>query len=447
MQKKFCFTIIVLLLVTFSSCKKYLDVKPLKSLAVPATFTDLQALLDKNDVMNGKGSDLIALIDDDYYVQEPDYLSSSEEERLNYVWDKSAYYKEGWNTIYQGAIYSANVVLDQLPKINATGNTTQYNNIKGSALFHRAFAFYEAAQLFCKPYSNTAQTDPGIVLRLTAAIEMASVRSTVQQTYDQIINDVKEAIDLLPNTTQYPTQPTKAAGYGLLARTYLSMRDYVDAGHYADLCLQQNNNLMDFNTLIPLMSPSIHRFNKETIFHHFCFAVSAIVFPTYAKIDTTLYASYDVNDLRKQVFFYEDQGSAYFQGSYEPDYLTFDGIATDEMYLIRAECFARAGNTSSAINDLNTLLRTRWLSGTFIDYTAPTAANALNIILTERRKELVERGLRWTDLRRFNLEGANITLKRIIGANTYTLPPNDPRWALLIPTDVIERSGVQQNPR
>lgn len=428
-----------------SSCKKYLDKKPIITQVVPHTLADLQALLDNNNKINGRTTDLIGILDDDYYVIPDDYNNSTEEERLNYIWDKQAYYKEGWNTPYQGSIYYSNVILDVLPNISSSAkDSTLYNTIKGSALFHRAFSFFQIAQLFCNPYTTTANTDPGIVLRLTSAIEATSSRSTVQQTYDQIINDLNKAIDLLPSTTKYTTTPTKAAAYGMLARVYLSMRDYANAGIYANLCLQINSNLMDFNTI----SAPIERFNKETIFYHYCMAVSAILYPTYAKIDTTLYASYDNDDLRKTVFFYEDNGSAYFQGSYDLDNSqVFDGIITDEMYLIRAECFARAGNTASAMADLNTLLESRWTSGAFIPYSASNATDALKQILTERRKELIGRGLRWSDLRRFNVEGANITLKRVLDNNTYTLPPNDNRWVLLIPSDVITRTGMQQNPR
>ncbi|SEM08104.1 hypothetical protein SAMN05216436_101351 [bacterium A37T11] len=56
------------------------------------------------------------------------------------------------------------------------------------------------------------------------------------------------------------------------------------------------------------------------------------------------------------------------------------------------------------------------------------------------------RGLRWMDIKRLNKEGANITLTRNLNGQIYTLPPNDPRFALPIPEDVIDLSGMQQNP-
>jgi len=114
---------------------------------------------------------------------------------------------------------------------------------------------------------------------------------------------------------------------------------------------------------------------------------------------------------------------------------------------MRAECFARAGNTAAALNDLNTLIQKRWKTGTFIPFTAANPQQALNIILTERRKELIFRDLRWIDIKRLNKEGAAIIIKRIINGQTYQLEPNDNRYALPLPLDIINLTGIQQNPR
>lgn len=441
-------TSIALLLIVLLqvSCKKYLDKKPLPNLFVATTLNDLQALLDNRNVMN-LSLQLSELVSDNYYATSADYSSNSIDIRRNYIWDKDAFYPTDWNTPYR-SIYYANDVLEQLPKIKIQEQDKElYNDIKGSALFYRAFQFQQLAQVYCKPYSPSANTDLGIPLRLTASITEPSARSTVQQTYDQIINDLKEAAGLLPKTTSYPTRPTKAAAYGALARTYLSMRDYINAGHYADLSLQEYHELIDYNTLLPFSAP-MKMFNKEVVYHSYAFNAN-ILYPTYAKIDTSLYHSYNVNDLRKSIFFYTSNGSHYFQGGYEGTYggYIFNGLVTDEIYLIRAECHARAGNKDLAMSDLNTLMQNRWSSTNWSPFTATDAAEALNKILTERRKELVYRGLRWSDIRRLNLESANITLTRIVNNETFTLPPNDLRTVMLIPPDVIKYAKIEQNPR
>ncbi|MGY6541709.1 hypothetical protein, partial [Vibrio parahaemolyticus] len=77
---------------------------------------------------------------------------------------------------------------------------------------------------------------------------------------------------------------------------------------------------------------------------------------------------------------------------------------------------------------------------------ANSNAEALDLILKERRKELVTRGLRWQDLKRLNRDGHfQQTLKRSIGENTYELPANDPRYVLPIPSYVINFNHIEQN--
>lgn len=97
--------------------------------------------------------------------------------------------------------------------------------------------------------------------------------------------------------------------------------------------------------------------------------------------------------------------------------------------------------------DLNALLKQRYKSGTFLPLTATDNNDALSKILVERQKELVMRGTRWTDIKRLNKMGAGITLRRNINGQLFTLPPNDNRYALALPDDIITLSGMKQNPR
>ena len=116
------------------------------------------------------------------------------------------------------------------------------------------------------------------------------------------------------------------------------------------------------------------------------------------------------------------------------------------------------------MKDLNDLLRTRWkvvldangnqtATSTYVDYTAANADDALSKILTERRKELVMRAQRWTDLRRLNKDPKykkDLIRKTIVNGAEQTigtLPANDSRYVLLIPDPVINNSGIAQNSR
>jgi hypothetical protein len=168
--------------------------------------------------------------------------------------------------------------------------------------------------------------------------------------------------------------------------------------------------------------------------------------PPRALIDTTLYESYMDDDLRKSAFFTASNGYHKFKGSYTRSNTFFTGITTAEMYLISAECYARLNDVDNAMEQLNTLLLNRISSGNFIPVTAVDQTDALNTILEERRKELIFRGLRWSDIKRYNEMGASITLHRLIDGVTYTLAPNANYYALPLPDDIIRITGMQQNP-
>lgn len=445
-----------------NSCKKYLSIKPDKVSFIPSTLDDLQNILNDdrhiNEFCYPWHSELAA---DNYYLSYTDWASMySLSERNTYIWNDDGNDAVGgfaggttlvqWDNCYLIVLY-ANTVLDNIKNISITSvNKADWNRVKGEALFFRGYAFYHVAELWSKPYNlATASTDLGIPLRLNSSIDEVSVRSTLEQTYHQIISDLTEAASLLPVTSLYPTLPNKPAAFGALARVCLFMRDYVHAGLFSDTCLQLYNSLLDYNSLNTAAAYPIATFNKEVIFHNTTYSS---LFVGLGKIDSLLYQSYAVNDRRKGIFFKNNGDNTYsFKGTYDgtigPTGLgCFNGIATDEMYLVRAECAAHAGDKDSAMNDLNRLLIKRF-APPFTAFTATTAADALDQVLTERRKELLFRGLRWSDLRRFNLEGANITLKRILNGQTYTLAPNDPRWIIPIPQTVINFTGIQQNPR
>ncbi|WP_158995621.1 RagB/SusD family nutrient uptake outer membrane protein [Mucilaginibacter sp. L196] len=202
--------------------------------------------------------------------------------------------------------------------------------------------------------------------------------------------------------------------------------------------------------MTPTYEAPFPEFNKEVVFS--TALISYISFyPTLDLIvDSTLYKSYNSNDLRPSFYFFTNRRkNIAFQGSYTGLYsYFFGGIATDEIYLIRAECYARASNTTAALNDLNTLLQTRYLTGTFTNLTASSADAALALILAERRKELCFRNLRWSDLRRLNKDPRfQVTLTRTVNGQLITLPPNSPKYVL--PLDPIETTtgGLEQNPR
>lgn len=452
-MKKITVAILALLITcSISSCKKYLDAKPNKQLMVPSTVEDLQALLDDYKTVNESDPAAAEMSSDNYYLTDPDWNSLSEDQRRLYTWEPDRVFPlwpNQWSYAYE-PVFVANTVLDNYAKVEMLSkDIAGLHNVKGQALFHRAKAFAHIAFVWAPAYDEaTANTDLGIPLRLTSDFNEPSVRASVMETYNRIIADLKEAIQLLPVSQVTVLRPSKAAAYGLLSRVYVAMRRYEEAGLYADSALQLNSVLLDYNTVNAGLARPFARFNKEVVMDTYAGNFPALS-NNRAKIDSLLYASYAVNDLRRTIFFRSNNDGSYgFKGTYSGGTAGFTGIANDEIYLIRAECQARAGRVTEAMQDLNTLLRTRWKANSFVPFTASGSAEALAIILQERRKELLYRGLRWIDLKRLNKEGAAITLKRIVNNGTvYTLSPNDRRYAVALPEDLLQISGMQQNPR
>jgi hypothetical protein len=452
-MKKIVFTIIQIMIgLTLASCDK-LEEKPRLSLVVPSTLQDLQGVLDNTDRLNANYCTLGEVSSDDYYLNESNYNSlSSLLDRKAHIWDRSMLnglgFEADWFSSYEKILY-ANIVLDQLNEIAIEQrDQTEFRNIKGQALFHRANAYMMLANQYCKPYqAATAVLDLGLPLRLSADVNQPSKRATLQQTYDLIQSDLLEAKGLVSTTNTYKTRPGKAAVFGTLTRLYLSVKDYQKAFLNADSCLQLHSTLLNYNALSKTVDFPFVRLNGEVIYHS-TLASKTILRAANAFVEPSLYSSYSDNDERKSLYFKANAGGYFFKGNYNgAETPLFSGIATDEMFLVRAECHARLGRTTLALEDLNKLLVTRFKEGSFVPISAGSPDEALMKILKERRKELIFRGLRWPDLRRLNQEPLTATtLYRKIGNINYTLHPNDNRYTFLLPDYVVVDGGIEQNP-
>ncbi len=457
MNYKTLYKIVVFLLtlVLISCDDDWLEVKRDRALIVPTTLKDMRLLIT-NEILIREDYVAIAKVSaDEYYITTERWNTMPNTIKNAYLWKEEIYEAnrnvEDWDKSYN-EVLTANVILDGLKNIQPNSSTQEeWNDIKGGALHLRARAFYNLAQSFAKPYDvSTADSDLGIPLKLSSDINTPTVRATLKETYDQILSDLTESVNLLKEVPIFKTDASKPAAYGMLARCYLSMRDYDKALISADACLQLYSTLLDYNTLNAASNTPFPRFNEDVIQHTQINPLWSVFIPSLPNfVYPDLYNSYAANDLRRGLFFRNLGGGNFsFKGSYTQGSTPFNGITTDEMYLIRAECYARQGNTVAAMADLNTLLVTRFATGTFVPLTAATPTEALNTILTERKKELIGRGLRWSDLRRLNQEPAfAITLTRTIDGIDYSLPPNDARYVLPIPDYIINISNIQQNIR
>lgn len=437
--------------------KNFLEDKPSSDIIVPTTLKDFIAILDNESVINVTNG-LSQVSSDEYYITSAtDYQGLPTIERNASIWAKDIF--EGqtrirdWNQLFQ-VVYYANSILAELEKV-PLASTSQGKNIEGWARFCRAYAFYDLAITFALAYdSSTASAKKGIPIRTTPNIDEWIPRSNIKQTYEHIIEDLRLATQLLVNLgpSYEKNRPSKAAAFAALARVYLSMNNYSKAENAADSSLIYYNKLIDYNTIDSNSNTPFTGVHDEILFSsNQVVAYSSLTATSTSSvysIDTNLLNSYHSNDLRRSIYFRNNNGKYIMKRRYGIAGLyPFTGLATDEVYLIKAECAARRGEIDTALSYLNKLLSNRYKTGTFVPVTASSSTDAIRIILQERRKELVMRGVRWADIKRLNVLGENIVLTRIIGSDVYQLPPNSPRYALPIPDDEIAMSGIEQNER
>lgn len=456
--------IITLLLLTgvffAPGCRDKLNLKPESKIVIPESVEDLEKILDNTNIVNFTPG-LLQISADEYFIPELDLWQSlpTSTSRNAPIWSKDIYAGEAaivdWRAIYSTVFYANNVI--DLIETRDISNDPDRKRIKGWALFTRAYAFYALVSTFSKAYEATsAASDLGIPLKLTAGIDEIAMRSSVKESYDQIIKDVLASSDLLQQDIipGKRNRPSKVAAFALLARVYLSMRNYEQAEMYASRSLAIYSTLTSFQTLnktsqIPFTFDAEEVIYFSRILNEYNELILARPTNTYG-ISPDLINLYDPSDLRLKIYFQKNTLNNYnIKPINTANAFPFTGLATDEMYLIKAECLSRRGEKSEAMELLNKLLKTRWdPDGTaYQDVLASSQEASLDEILKERRRALVFRSVRWTDLKRLNLEGRNIKITRKIEGQIYELMPNSPLYVLPIPDDEITLSGIQQNLR
>lgn len=452
MKRKFTLILLYSLVTALIGCNKFLDEKSKSSLAVPKTVKDLQALMDYELYTIRSFPIGMDIASDYYFMNDNDVKSLATELNDIYLLNNEEVKLSDWTESYKKILY-ANIVLDNIDQADLDDMSASARDMtKGTALFHRGWNFFWLAQEFSQAYDvNTAKNELGIPLRVTSEINVSFQRASLEETFAQIIKDIKEASSLLPDTPLKKTRPSKAAAYAVLARVFLYMGNVDEALRYADLCLQIQKELMDYRIIPTASAAPFELMNKEVIFHSGMASSGGIFTGTKSYVDTLLFKEYDKGDLRKVLYFKQNANGYYnFKGNYAGPIgtHTFCGLATDEIYLIKAECEARLDKLAAATSTLYELLKMRFENGKVPVF--PTGKTELiRFILNEREKELVFRfGIRWADIKRLNKHyEAGITIKRIFEGKQYVLEPNDKRFAILIPSTIIVEGGLVQNPR
>jgi len=451
-------------------CQKYLDIQP-KGYLIPSTVEDYERILNNRDLQWSISTTLDILSDDSYIwsVEPPNIPVNSTNQA--YQWSEDIFLTASelqdysfYNRLYEN-IYQYNAIINNID--NATGGTLSRKIIaKAKAKVLRAFSFWYLVNLYAKQYNNlTASADLGIPLIMgTDLNQEIPGRGTVQQDFDFILSEINESIPLLPTSGSNLFDLDQRGAYGILARIYLSMENYPEAGKAAGEVLARNNTLVDYNsyyatynnrglTFIYMSSTSPFSTGQspEDIFIRYYNSSRGMAGNGIAQSVVNLFPD---NDLRRVSLTPESvwtatpgvsTGNYYYM--YYILYQYSIGITVPEMYLIRAEANARAGNIAAALNDVNTLRRYRIKTSEYQEITASTETEAVQTVLLERRKELLFKGARWFDMRRLNADPVyGFTPRHYFADGTFVeLMPNSNRYVLRFPQSAVQQ-GITQNP-
>ncbi|MGV3529763.1 MAG: RagB/SusD family nutrient uptake outer membrane protein [Flavisolibacter sp.] len=376
--------------------------------------------------------------------------------------------KSVWQNYY-AAINTANNVILNIP-VYASFDAAKQQQFIAEAKFIRSYAYLDLLKLFGSGALTGNGGGPGLPLQLTPfkGYNTGDViaRSTNDDVYTQIFNDLRDAVQLLPNQfspeIKTRSRATSGAAYALLSRACLYRQSFDDAADAAAEVIKKTDVYALTSNLLQLFpanaSGSSQPFTSEYIFG---FPISQMVSPStsvnnnlgngyfYKRsfwISPDFINQFTPADLRvSQLMF---RGDSVYNADRFNDVTTFkfnnpNGrdniplIRLAEILLIRAEAVARTqGVTAEAVSLLNSV-RSRSLPGSapwkVADFSSKEAL--INKILDERRFELAFEGFYRYDLVRTGKPIRN---------------PDVPENKKVLPIPQIEidisRGLIQQNP-
>jgi hypothetical protein len=346
---------------------------------------------------------------------------------------------ETWTQIYQ-AINSANNVLAALPNLTDPLLTAgEKNQLLGEAYFIRALGYFDLGRgwggvpLVLKP-TRSAADGRGIK------------RSTLAQTYDQVLDDLTEAERLLPDGATR-NRAVRNTAQALRARLHLYRAQWPDAETYATQVLASPN----YRLVTPYRAFSAAPFGSAESVLELTYSIadqnnqwnnwypSALggqytlqPTPEFTTLVNRPDAGGNRNTLLSTVrvgatdFVY---GNLYNRAAQrdDPAYV----IRLAEVYLIRAEARAWQRKLTEALADLNAVRSRAGLTPA----TATTAETLLLAIENERRVEFAFEADRWFDLVRTGRAGA------VLGIT------DQQKWLFPIPfNDIAADPDLVQNP-
>ncbi|MGN6568044.1 MAG: RagB/SusD family nutrient uptake outer membrane protein [Flavipsychrobacter sp.] len=346
-----------------------------------------------------------------------------------------------WQGLY-AVIYQANMVIEGLQKPNSV-SAAMKNQLLGEAYFTRAFCNVYLVNYFgAVPLITT--TDPS-----QTALQ---ARAPASDVYKAVVSDLQQAQAKLANDYSYSSgekvRANKWVATALLARVYLYLSDWKDAGAQASAVIQQSSlySLSDINSVFLKNS-------SEAILQFFIanytylgnqFIPTGTNPPTFALTDQ-LISSFEPGDQRKTNWTNSvatDGNTYYYPYKYKGNSANMNNNEYDmvirlaEMYLISAESKAQLDDISGSQADLNAIRTRAGLPNT----SATDKASLLTAILHERQTELFcEWGHRWLDLKRTGSADAVLSAEKTNWKSSGQLYP--------IPqTEIGRNPNLTQNP-
>lgn len=376
---------------------------------------------------------------------------------------------------YIRRLYVFNKVINEV--MSSEGGTEQQKQaILAEAKVGRAICNLQFLNDFSMPYNGaTATTDLGIPLIKKADVTATEfVRSSIQESYDFVIQDLTEALPDLGALT-HRRKLSRAAAEFYLGRVYLYMANYISARTHIDGAFAELGKakiplaLYDYNTVLgdegtwlpdygfgpsgkPLAADNTQIiYNIESSTFQIGSANAFVFTPETGAL-------FDPSDKRLSLY----SGTELFGDFVFPKgMMRYPGFSSDigpsvpDLYLMRAELKARANDLAGAKQDVE-LLRAERMSENVEVPVAITSSqqNLVRFILDERIREFALTGVRWLDMRRLSVDplynntvNYSHNLYNDAGdvVSTYTLRPA--RFALKFGERMLaESKGLVENP-
>ena len=331
----------------------------------------------------------------------------------SYQWTYSAStgdHNSLWSSYY-ATISMANRIITGAAAISPVNEaeTKTKNNCIGSALFIRAYTYFDLLRFF----SDFDKKDSYGIPYSTERVVLETLgRNSVAECFTLIKEDLDTAIPLLSQQTpENPGYASQLAAKALMARVCLYERNYGDAYTYAAEVLAQKP-IADREDYASIWSDES---NQEVLFELKKMSGEETIGTIFFSADnssafepsTEIIECFDESDIRLQVFIGDgvDRDGVpvkrvnKYKGTKENVGLADQKmLRSSEMLLIMAE--AKAYTDVPEANRLLNQLRKERISG-WVDQNYATQTELLEEILLERRRELCYEGRRFFDMRRF----------------------------------------------